>query len=58
MCNIDVNVQMRVFERKTSTSLTREEVIKRLHNSGVVTHDGKMTHWYQTLIERSHESAL
>lgn len=58
MCNIDVNVQMKVFERRPNTSRTRAEVIKRLHASGVVTRDGKMTQWYQTLIERSHESAL
>lgn len=58
MCNIDVNVQMKVFQRSTATSRTRAEVIKRLHASGVVTREGKMTQWYQTLIERSHESAL
>lgn len=58
MCNINVKVQMKVFERSAANSITRAEVIKRLHASGVVTREGKMTQWYQTLIARSHESAL
>ena len=58
MCNIDVTIQMKVFKRSATSLNSKHEAIRRLHASGFVTQKGKITQWYQTLIERPHEPAL
>lgn len=58
MCNIDVSVQMKVFERSTISHNAKKEAIKRLYASGFVTRKGKMTQWYKTLIDRAHGATL
>jgi len=49
MCSVDVTVQKRVFENRSNT---RKEVLKRLHDCGVVTTNGKLTAKYQFIETR------
>lgn len=52
MCSINLEIQMKVFERN-SDSRSRPAVIKRLEACGMVNANGEMTQWYKTLIDRS-----